>query len=252
MNNNMQDANSVPNNESDNSGAVNSKPSKDPKKQEKSGANNNKNMNDHKKEQGTPQETVQDAKQGREQDAKQDTEESAEQSTMDYKLKKIFESSDYTPHLNVDSSMEKNIENDLIKAREETQDALEALQRERASFINYKKRSANELLKAKEIGMRYFIESLLPALDDIERAGQELMGPMQKIAEKIKAVFAKFSVQSFGEIGEEFDPAIHEALLNNEVSGIKKPEIAEVVERGYMINSNLIRPAKVVVRSPKE
>jgi molecular chaperone GrpE len=168
------------------------------------------------------------------------------------KLTEIFEESDYKPKPQRYVSEEEKLDSELVNAKNEAQANFEALQRERASFLNYKKRAEQEKSKAKELGVKLVLESMLSALDDIDRAGDELTGPMRKIADKIKGVFESYGVTQFGEVGDEFDHLIHDALMNKESDDAVKQTVETVVEKGYKMGDAVIRPAKVVVVSPKE
>ncbi|MGH8963953.1 MAG: nucleotide exchange factor GrpE [Actinomycetes bacterium] len=141
----------------------------------------------------------------------------------------------------------------VLAAKAQAAEHLDALQRERASFTNYRNRSLRDQEAARTQGTQDVLAALLPVLDDIERAKQhgELSGPMAAIAEKLDASLAKFGVERFGTVGEEFDPTVHEALMHNVDAGATATTVSLVVEPGYRIGDKLVRAARVGVVGPE-
>ncbi|GAB6939634.1 nucleotide exchange factor GrpE [Isoptericola variabilis] len=142
---------------------------------------------------------------------------------------------------------------EVLKAKAEAAEHLDALQRERASFTNYRNRSLRDQEAARTQGTQDVLVALLPVLDDIERAKQhaELSGPMAAIAEKLDASLAKFGIERYGVVGEEFDPTLHEALMHNVDPDATATTIAMVVEPGYRIGERVVRAARVGVVGPE-
>lgn len=142
---------------------------------------------------------------------------------------------------------------EVLKAKAEAAEHLDALQRERASFTNYRNRSLRDQEAARTQGTQDVLVALLPVLDDIERAKQhaELSGPMAAIAEKLDASLAKFGVERFGQVGEEFDPTVHEALMHNVDPDVAATTVSLVVEPGYRIGEKVVRAARVGVVGPE-
>ncbi|RBP98944.1 nucleotide exchange factor GrpE [Bifidobacterium xylocopae] len=141
----------------------------------------------------------------------------------------------------------------LGRAKKEAADYLEALQRERAQFVNYRNRTLKEQETFRQHGVTDVLTSLLPALDDIDRIREHggLDDSFQAVASKIDKTFEKFGVVKFGEKGEDFDPTRHEAILHKPDPEAKTETVDTVVEAGYMIGDRVIRAARVVVASPQ-
>ncbi|RSX54588.1 nucleotide exchange factor GrpE [Bifidobacterium samirii] len=141
----------------------------------------------------------------------------------------------------------------LGKAKQEAAEYLEALQRERAEFINYRNRAQKEQERFRQHGIIDVLSALLPALDDIDRIRQhsEMDDSFKAVAAKIDKAFEKFGVEKFGEQGEEFDPTRHEAILHKPDASAEKETVDTVVEAGYRIGERVIRAARVVVASPQ-
>ena len=140
----------------------------------------------------------------------------------------------------------------LGKAKKEAADYLEALQRERAEFINYRNRAQKEQERFRQHGIIDVLTALLPALDDIDRIREhsEMDDSFKAVATKIDKAFEKFGVEKFGEKGEDFDPTKHEAILHKPDDSAEKETVDTVVEAGYRIGDRVIRAARVVVASP--
>ncbi len=141
----------------------------------------------------------------------------------------------------------------LGKAKKEAADYLEALQRERAEFINYRNRAKKEQDRFRQHGIIDVLTALLPALDDIDRIREhsEMDDSFKAVAAKIDKAFEKFGVEKFGEQGEDFDPTKHDAILHKPDPNAEKETVDTVVEAGYRIGDRVIRAARVVVASPQ-
>lgn len=129
------------------------------------------------------------------------------------------------------------------------------LQRLQAEFVNYKARVERDRDQARNAAVIEVIRSLLPALDDLERAEShgDLEGtPFIAVVTKLRNAGDKFGLRKFAEKGEKFDPEIHNALAQVPSKDVTEPTINEVIESGFMIDDRLIRPAMVSVFVPKQ
>ena len=141
----------------------------------------------------------------------------------------------------------------LGQAKKEAAEYLEALQRERAEFINFRNRSQKEQERFRQHGIIDVLTALLPALDDIDRIREhsEMDESFKAVSAKIDKAFEKFGVEKFGEKGEDFDPTKHDAILHKPDADAEKETVDTVVEAGYRIGERVIRAARVVVASPQ-
>jgi len=129
------------------------------------------------------------------------------------------------------------------------------LQRLQAEFVNYKARVERDRDQARNSAIVEVLRSLLPALDDLERAEAhgDLEGtPFMAVVTKIRSAGDKFGLKKFAAKGEKFDPEIHNALAQVPSKDVTEPTINEVVEAGFMIDDRLIRPAMVSVLVPEQ
>ena len=94
-------------------------------------------------------------------------------------------------------------------------------------------------------------------LDEIELArkhGDLQDGPMAKIAEKFEGILARAGVERFGEVGEPFDPTIHQAISHTVAelpAGVTDTTVVQVMQAGYRIGERVVRAAMVAVADPQ-
>ncbi len=141
----------------------------------------------------------------------------------------------------------------LLAAKSEAAEHLDALQRERASFTNYRKRSLRDQEAARTRGIEDVLTTLLPVLDDIDRARShgELSGPFAAISDKLDAALGKFGIVRYGLVGEEFDPTVHDALMHQADPEATTTTVNIVIEPGYRIGERIVRAARVSVVGPQ-
>ncbi|BDD80747.1 hypothetical protein TPB0596_05100 [Tsukamurella pulmonis] len=123
------------------------------------------------------------------------------------------------------------------------------LQRVSAEFANYRKRTARDVVDARAAGKAFVVGELLVVLDDLDRArshGDLEAGPLKSVSDKLDGVLKALGLESFGVEGDEFDPAIHEAV-QHEGDGAD-PVLGTVLRQGYQIDGKVIRNAMVAVK----
>jgi molecular chaperone GrpE len=128
------------------------------------------------------------------------------------------------------------------------------LQRVQAEYANYRKRADRERLAAGDLAVSRVLADLLPVLDDLDRARAhgDLTGGLKAVAEHLDSVFGKLGLVAFGEVGDPFDPEIHEAVLHDESAEVTEPTCTTVMRPGYKHNDRLLRAAMVGVSDPAE
>ncbi len=127
------------------------------------------------------------------------------------------------------------------------------LQRLQAEYANYRKRVERDRALAHDVAIASVLYEVLPILDDIERARdhEELEGGFKSVADKLVAVVTKLDLEKFGEVGAEFDPKIHEALMHSTSPEVTKPTATAILQSGYKYRSRVLRPARVAVTDPE-
>lgn len=126
------------------------------------------------------------------------------------------------------------------------------LQRVQADFTNYRRRALRDQQASADRAKAVVITQLLGVLDDLDRArkhGDLASGPFKSVADKLVGALQGLGLAAFGEEGEEFDPAVHEAV-QHEGDG-SHPVIGIVMRRGYKVGEQVVRHAMVgVVDAP--
>jgi molecular chaperone GrpE len=138
----------------------------------------------------------------------------------------------------------------LDRATAEKQEYMDGWQRAKADYVNLLKRFENEAQSAKTAGVVKAAEALLPAYDALERAKEhgEIPEGFTAIARQLESAFGSLGLAPLGEVGERFDPALHEALGQDPAeSEAEDDTVTAVLEKGWRIGDTVIRPAKVRV-----
>lgn len=144
----------------------------------------------------------------------------------------------------------KKLKAEIEKLKLEKQQYLDNWQRDKAEFINARKRdedAKSEFLKFANSG---FVEELLPLIDSFESALKhtESKEGIELIFNQFKTILKKQGVEEFGTIGEGFDPAKHQAIGSVDTDDTTKDHtVAEILQKGYSLHGKVIRPAFVKV-----
>jgi molecular chaperone GrpE len=152
-------------------------------------------------------------------------------------------------HGDAEHKIEK-LKHDIEKIKKERQEYLDGWQRSKADYVNLLKRTEAGGKEAQVRGVVKAVGTLLPAFDALERAKEhgEVPAGFAGIAKQLEGAFAELGLAPIGEVGEQFDPALHEALGQDAAkSATEDDTITAILEKGWKIGENIIRPAKVRV-----
>lgn len=123
-----------------------------------------------------------------------------------------------------------------------------------AEYDNYRKRTANEKLSIYDDATSKAVTELLPvadsvrmALENLANADPEIVKGIELISNQLNKSFEKLKIESFGKIGDEFDPNLHNAISKVESEELGENTIAQVFQTGYKIGDKIIRHAMVQV-----
>ena len=162
-----------------------------------------------------------------------------------------------SPAPEADKGTEELSEEDLSILEEAERDLVgeyrERAARAEAELANFRTRVERDRQANREAIIVEVIRSLLPAVDDLDRADAhgDLKGtPLELVAQKIRQSFERYGMAPVGEVGEAFDPAKHEAMVRLPNPDVSEDTVADVIEVGYLLGEKLVRPAKVAVHSP--
>jgi molecular chaperone GrpE len=162
----------------------------------------------------------------------------------------------------------------LAETRKERDEYLELAQRTRADFENYRKRVASETSEALARGKAELARELIPSIDNLERAlrsagvdpeaasgdGEDTEHPSQEVSARdalaqgvalvyreLRGSLQRAGVETYDPVGEPFDPNLHEALTTRAQGEAKPGVVLETIERGYRLDGQVLRAARVVV-----
>lgn len=145
----------------------------------------------------------------------------------------------------------KDAEIEALKAELEKNKDL--LLRTAAEFDNYKKRTDREKSSVAEFAKAGIIKELLPILDNIGRASEtekdtpEYIKGIEMIVKQFEGLYEKLRICAIANVGDEFDPNFHEAVMHIDDEELGENVIAEVLQQGYKVGDTVIRPAMVKV-----
>ena len=161
----------------------------------------------------------------------------------------------------------------LEDTKRERDEYLELARRARADFENYRKRAATDAADAERRGRSELAKSLIPTLDNLERAlrsagidpdaaaqstdgepvseevsaQQALAHGVGLVHRELRETLTRAGVEAYDPAGEEFDPSWHEAIATRPADGAAPGTVIETLEKGYRLGDRVLRAAKVVV-----
>ncbi len=160
--------------------------------------------------------------------------------------------------------LEKEIEKlkkEIEKLKKEKEEYLAGWKRERANHLNYIKEEKERMKEFLELANEGLVLKLLPVLDSFKRAedsisqdlkGNQIIQGFLQIKNQLKEILEKEGLEEIQtEIGEKFNPEIHEAVGTIEEKDLPEDVIAQVLEKGYKFKGRVIRPVKVKISLKK-
>ena len=164
-----------------------------------------------------------------------------------------------TPPAEGADQVESDIDALLADTQRERDEYLDLAKRTKADFENFRKRMTSEVQASAARGKGELLREVVPVLDDLERAiqaaGLDPEGDSEDgLAHGVLLVFrslrdslSRNGVEAVDPKGEKFDPMQHEALSMQPVEGTESGTVVEVLQKGYRLGDQLVRPARVVV-----
>ena len=146
----------------------------------------------------------------------------------------------------------------------ERDEYLSLARRTKADFENYRKRVDREAARAEARGRARLARELLSVLDNLERAlaaadpanvdasPSHIAEGVRLVYEELAGILANAGVEAYEPAGEPFDPELHEAMMTKPAPAEEAGKVLEVLAKGYRLNGELLRPARVVVGAAEE
>ncbi|MAG54464.1 MULTISPECIES: nucleotide exchange factor GrpE [Halomonadaceae] len=200
-----------------------------------------------------PQTPLEDELARQEQEAEV-TDQSAEERLVEGELEGLIDDdaplkdSAGSPEADVLAAQVEELEQSLAEAKDQ---ALRAA----AEAQNVRRRAEQEAEKARKFALEKFVKELLPVVDSLEKALESMQDDASEahregVSMTLKMqldVLSKFGVESIEPQGEPFDPQVHEAMAMVPNPELDPNTVMEVMQKGYLLNGRLVRPAMVVV-----
>ena len=149
------------------------------------------------------------------------------------------------------------LQQQLDEARKKAEDNWDLLVRTKAEMENLRRRSERDVENAHKYALERFITELLPVKDSLElgvQAAQQENVTVEKLQEgteltlnMLNQAFEKFSINEVHPEGEPFNPDHHQAMAMLEHEEAAPNTVLQVMQKGYLLNDRLIRPAMVTV-----
>jgi molecular chaperone GrpE len=150
-----------------------------------------------------------------------------------------------------------DLEMELAEARAEAASHLDDLLRLRAELDNLRKRAARDVENAHKHGLERFMTELLPVKDSValglsaadgaEPDAKKLREGLELTLKLFDAASEKFGLRELNPEGQSFDPEYHQAMSMQDAAGVEPGTVIMVVQKGYLLNERLLRPAMVIV-----
>ena len=143
--------------------------------------------------------------------------------------------------------------NDLQKEKD---DVFGQLQRVSADYANYQKRAPKQISDTIAYEKERIIKTLLPVLDNFEHTLQNadtadsadvLVEGIRIVYDQMLDVLKSHGVEQIKAVGEKFEPALHQAMMQKAQPDQKENVVLEEFQKGYTLNGRVIRPSRVVV-----
>jgi len=127
-----------------------------------------------------------------------------------------------------------------------------------ADFENFKKRAARERVEAAQFANAALLQKLLPILDNFEMALaaaksaqgsslDSLQAGITMIQQQLKGVLSESGLEELDATGKAFDPAVHEAISQQESESTPEGQILQQIRKGYKLRERLLRPSAVII-----
>ncbi|MDV7105248.1 nucleotide exchange factor GrpE [Vibrio sp. TH_r3] len=159
--------------------------------------------------------------------------------------------------IDIEESKIAQLEAALLQSEKRVKEQQESVLRAKAEVENMRRRSEQEIDKARKYALNKFAEELLPVIDNLERAIQaadsenETIKPLLEGVELTHKTFtdsvAKFGLKEINPEGEAFNPDFHQAMSIQESADHEPNTVMFVMQKGYELNGRVIRPAMVMV-----
>ncbi|VAW52772.1 Heat shock protein GrpE [hydrothermal vent metagenome] len=188
----------------------------------------------------------------------QDSQETADQATeeleQDQQDTQQEDAQLESPEKNADS-----LESQLEDAQKKASDNWEQFLRAKAEMDNLRRRNTKDIENAHKYGIEKFVTELLPVLDGMamglatdDASAESLREGMELTMNMMGKMMEKLGIEEVDPLNEKFDPEKHQAMTMQPNADVEPNTVIAVMQKGYVLNDRLIRPAMVMVSKAVE
>jgi len=159
--------------------------------------------------------------------------------------------------INADQEKINELELAVVAAQATVADQKDSVIRAKAEVDNIRRRSAQDVEKARKFALEKFSAELLPVVDNLERAiasidkddehQKALAEGVELTLQSMQSALEKFGIKAIEPQDQPFNPELHQAMSMQEVEGVPANTVIAVMQKGYELNGRLVRPAMVMV-----
>ncbi len=149
--------------------------------------------------------------------------------------------------------VEEQVDDELALLKKELDSQKDTLMRTAAEFANYRKRTDKEKSDSISYGTQVAVKAILPVFDNLERAAEaeSVDADYKKGVEMTLSLFRKsladLGVTEIEALGSDFDPLVHNAVMQEESGEYESGKVTKVLQKGYKLHDKVIRPSMVAV-----
>lgn len=175
----------------------------------------------------------------------------------------VIEEHDIEAEMQAEEESLVQAEDDLIEqlsnAKSKAEENWELLLRTKAEMENLRRRTQIDLENAHKYGIEKFVSELIPVMDSMElglaaeeASAENLREGMTLTLNMANQMFEKFKIESVDPLNEKFDPERHQAMAAQPTGDVEPNTVIAVMQKGYVLNERLVRPAMVMVSKAAE
>ena len=175
----------------------------------------------------------------------------------------VVEELDHEAEMQAEEEALVQAEDDLIEqlntAKSKAEENWDLLLRTKAEMENLRRRTQKDLENAHKFGIEKFVTELLPVMDSMElglaveeASAENLKEGMTLTINMVSQMFEKFNIKMIDPMNEKFDPEFHQAMAAQPTDEVEPNTVIAVMQKGYVLNERLVRPAMVMVSKAAE
>ena len=175
----------------------------------------------------------------------------------------VVEEIDHEAEMQAEEEALVQAEDDLIEqlntAKSKAEENWDLLLRTKAEMENLRRRTQKDLENAHKFSIEKFITELLPIMDSMEMgltiedaSAENLREGTTMTINMVSQMFEKFNIKTIDPINEKFDPEFHQAMTAQPTDEVEPNTVMAVMQKGYLLNDRLVRPAMVLVSKAAE